>query len=212
MKLQLGCFHQAADGWVNTDITPHLFIARVPFAATLLHRIHVVNDQHYAWHREGRFRNVRYLNAVKRFPFKDGSFDAVFCSHIVEHLDPNQARYMFGEVLRVLKPGGVFRVVVPGLEWAVSLYNPESPGIFLDAMYEHVGGSSKNSHKWMYTRASLQSFFEDQGFVDVKNCAYQEGRLPDVEKMDSRPENSIFVEGIRAKDSMKGKGVGSERD
>jgi predicted SAM-dependent methyltransferase len=116
---------------------------------------------------------------------------------MLEHLEPSQARHMFGEVLRVLKPGGVFRVVVPDLNRAVSLYDPQRPDAFLNAMYEHVGGSKKNSHKWMYTQASLIRFFEQTGFVGVQDCAYREGRLPDVEKIDSRPDGSIFVEGQR---------------
>jgi predicted SAM-dependent methyltransferase len=195
MKLQLGCFHQGLDGWVNTDITPNLFIAKVPFAATILHRLGVVSDQHYAWHREGRFKGVRYMNATKRFPFKNGIFDGVYCCHLVEHLTPAQAEHLFKEVLRVLKPGGVFRVVVPDLESVVSLYDPAHPDRFLNAMYEHVGGSLKNSHKWMYTRESLEGLFVQKGFVGVQSCAYRQGRLPDVEKIDSRPEGSIFVEG-----------------
>lgn len=196
MKLQLGCFHQGMAGWVNTDITPNLFIAKVPFAAGFLHALGVVNDQHYQWHQEGRFKGVRYLNVVKRFPFCADSFDAVYCCHMLEHLTPIQARHMFSEVARVLKPGGIFRVVVPDLERAVSLYDPSDPDRFLDAMYEHVGGSSKNSHKWMYTRASLKVFFERQGFVEVRDCPYRAGRLPDVEQIDSRPDHSIFMEGI----------------
>jgi predicted SAM-dependent methyltransferase len=202
MKLQLGCFHQGLDGWVNTDITPNLFIARVPFAASLLHRLHIMNDQHYAWQKEGRFKGVRYLNVARRFPYRDHIFDAVFCCHMVEHLEPGQARHMFREVLRILKPGGVFRVVVPDLDWAVSLYDSRNPDHFLDAMYEHGGGSSKNNHKWMYTRDSLKHFFEQQGFLDVQDCVYREGRLPDVERIDSRPENSIFMEGIRPNEPM----------
>lgn len=196
MKLQLGCFHQGITGWVNTDITPNLFIARIPLMATVLHRLRIMNDLHYTWHREGRFKGVKYLNVVKKFPYKDGVSEAVFCSHMLEHLDPNQAKRMFEEVFRILQPGGVFRVAVPDLEWAVTLYDADQPDRFLDAMYEHVGGSAKNSHKWMYTRQSLKRFFEEVGFINVENCAFQEGRIPDVGKLDSRPENSIFVEGI----------------
>lgn len=198
MKLQLGCFHRGIDGWVNTDITPNLFIARIPFAAALLYRLHVMNDLHYEWHKESRFRNVRYLNVTKRFPYKDATVEAVFCSHIVEHLDPSQARHMFAEVLRVLKPGGVFRVVVPDLEWAISIYNSDEPEDFLNAMYEHSGGRAKNSHKWMYNGKSLKLFFEKNGFTDVCICDFKMGRLPDVEKLDSRPDNSIFVEGVKS--------------
>jgi hypothetical protein len=35
-KLHLGCFDQAYDGWVNADVTPHIFISRVPGLALIL--------------------------------------------------------------------------------------------------------------------------------------------------------------------------------
>jgi hypothetical protein len=31
------------------------------------------------------------------------------------------------------------------------------------------------------------------GFTDVRRCCYQQGRCPDVERIDSRPE-SLFME------------------
>jgi hypothetical protein len=37
-KLHLGCFDQVLPGWVNTDITPHIFIARLPGLAVALRR------------------------------------------------------------------------------------------------------------------------------------------------------------------------------
>lgn len=197
IKLNLGCFHQVHEGWVNTDITPNIHIARIPGAAFGLHAMGVMSDEHFALHKAGVFKRVRYMNVSWTFPYKNGSVEGVFCSHILEHLYPQQAIKMFSEVLRVLKPGGVFRVVVPDLEWAIGLYNKERPEKFLDAMYEHVGGGGKNSHKWMFTELSLKRFFEKQGFEQVKICRFQEGRLPDVKQMDCRPSNSIFVEGVR---------------
>jgi SAM-dependent methyltransferase len=195
MKLHLGCFHEVYEGWVNTDITPNIWIARLPFAASLMFRFGLMNKEHYEMHRQGLFKRVKYLNVLRRFPYRDDSAEAVFCSHMLEHLYVKQAERMFAEILRILKPGGVFRVAVPDLEWVVGFYDRENPTPFLDLMYEHVGGA-KNSHKWMYTDISLKKFFEDQGFTEVRVCDYQKGRLPDVGMVDGRPETSIYVEGI----------------
>lgn len=52
----------------------------------------------------------------KGIPFPDGSVDVVYHSHLLEHLDRPVASEFMGEVRRVLKPGGVQRVVVPDLE------------------------------------------------------------------------------------------------
>jgi ubiquinone/menaquinone biosynthesis C-methylase UbiE len=41
-------------------------------------------------------------------PFADGTFDVVFSSHVIKHLDEPAIEKAFGEVARVLKPGGRF--------------------------------------------------------------------------------------------------------
>ena len=45
-------------------------------------------------------------------PFRAGSFDAVFSSYVAEHF-PEGPEALFREINRVLKPGGLFFVVVP---------------------------------------------------------------------------------------------------
>jgi SAM-dependent methyltransferase len=58
----------------------------------------------------------------KGIPFADNSVDAVYHSHFLEHLDQPIARRFLAEVKRVLKPGGVQRIVVPDLEKLCSAY------------------------------------------------------------------------------------------
>jgi predicted SAM-dependent methyltransferase len=48
--------------------------------------------------------------------FPAASFDAVYANHVLEHLTPEEGRKFVGEIHRVLKPGGICRVVVPDLE------------------------------------------------------------------------------------------------
>lgn len=55
-------------------------------------------------------------------PFHDGTFAVVYHSHILEHLSPEHGEKMLRECYRVLKPGGILRVVVPDLEMAARLY------------------------------------------------------------------------------------------
>jgi len=45
-------------------------------------------------------------------PFRDDSFDAVFSAYVAEHF-PDGPDVLFREIHRVLKPGGLFFVVVP---------------------------------------------------------------------------------------------------
>lgn len=51
------------------------------------------------------------VDITRMDPFEDGSFDAVICSHVLEHV-PDDAAAM-SELHRVLRPGGWAMVVVP---------------------------------------------------------------------------------------------------
>lgn len=59
---------------------------------------------------------------VTGLPFEDDHFDAVYHSHVLEHLAPDEGAAMVQECFRVLKPGGVLRIVVPDLEQIARLY------------------------------------------------------------------------------------------
>jgi SAM-dependent methyltransferase len=60
--------------------------------------------------------NILVHDLARGIPFPDRSVDAVYHSHTLEHLDRQSARGFLKEVLRVLKPGGIHRIVVPDLE------------------------------------------------------------------------------------------------
>jgi SAM-dependent methyltransferase len=56
---------------------------------------------------------VDLLGDLERLPFADASLDGVVCTHVLEHL--GDARTGFGEIARVVKPGGTVYVEVPFL-------------------------------------------------------------------------------------------------
>ena len=61
-------------------------------------------------------------------PFADCSFDAVYHAHVLEHLDAEDAAPFIKECVRVVKPGGIVRVVVPDLEAICRLYAEKLDG------------------------------------------------------------------------------------
>jgi SAM-dependent methyltransferase len=61
-------------------------------------------------------------DVLQGIPFSDNSFDFVYHSHVLEHLSPDDGATMIRECFRVLRPGGVLRIVVPDLEQIAKLY------------------------------------------------------------------------------------------
>ena len=55
-------------------------------------------------------------------PLPDQSCDVVYSSHVIEHFDRGGARRFLGECRRILKPGGIIRLVAPDLEGLARAY------------------------------------------------------------------------------------------
>ncbi len=62
-----------------------------------------------------RHPKVLSHNLKYPLPFPNESFDAVYHSHVLEHLPRHQAAPFVKECFRVLKHDGIIRVVVPNL-------------------------------------------------------------------------------------------------
>ena len=195
-KLHLGCFDQVYFGWVNTDITPHIFLSRIPGIAFLLFKIGILESQRYEQYKQGVFNAVKYLNVTKRFPYADATFDYIFSSHLLEHLYPYQTIFCLKETFRVLKKGGVVRIGVPDLDKIVQNYDSTYPEKFLETIFESKQKYKKNKHHWHYNEISLTKLLKEAGFSKIYCCQFREGQCADVALIDNRPE-SLFMEAIK---------------
>lgn len=64
-----------------------------------------------------------FVHDVKRgIPYPDHTFEVVYHSHLLEHFTKAEAVAFMCECSRVLKPGGIVRVVVPDLEQIARTY------------------------------------------------------------------------------------------
>ncbi len=85
---------------------------------------------------------VRSWDLRRPLPFAPGACDAVYTSHLLEHLRQEDGLGLLGEIHRVLKPAGVVRVVVPDLESIVRAW--------LETLGEAGNsGSGRRAHQWM---------------------------------------------------------------
>jgi SAM-dependent methyltransferase len=102
-----------------------------------------------------------------------GPFDAVYCSHCLEHLPAHEVGVALREFLRVLRPGGVACVIVPNLEGiapdeSVVYQSAAGPITGRDMYYGHADLSAKNpymAHKTGFVPDTLRRAFMDAGFM-----------------------------------------------
>ncbi|MEM9313883.1 MAG: methyltransferase domain-containing protein [Pseudomonadota bacterium] len=110
-KVQYGCGFCAPDDWCNFDSSPTLRFERLP----LIGRLHTKNDARFP-------ANVRFGDVVRGLPVPDQSATYLYCSHVLEHLSLEDMRLALENSYRVLRSGGVFRLVMPDLKVAATRY------------------------------------------------------------------------------------------
>ena len=86
---------------------------------------------HKRWGHEALGYGYFIAADAARLPFKDGVFDRIVCTEVLEHIPDDRAGIR--ELVRVLKPGGLMAVSVPNylpelLFWTISWGYWHSPG------------------------------------------------------------------------------------
>ncbi|GAA4854093.1 class I SAM-dependent methyltransferase [Luteimonas vadosa] len=202
MNLQFGAGLDGPEGWLNVDASPTLRLQRLPIAGPLLR----------PWLHPQFSRRVVYGDVVRGLRLSDGSVDLVYCSHVLEHLALSDCLLALREVLRVLKPGGVFRGVLPDLAQEVQAYlssrdhEPatefmrstlmgweERPRGLL-AMVRTAYGNSR--HLWMWDFPSLAYRLNEAGFIDIRAATFNDSSDPAFRAVESaeRWENALGFE------------------
>ena len=105
MKLNLGCGDVAPPGWINVDNAVGARLRKLPVLGALSHRFLRCD-----WSPSILLHDLR-----RELPWPSESVGCVYSSHSLEHLTRASGEGFMREVARILKPGGVARVVVPDL-------------------------------------------------------------------------------------------------
>ena len=115
--LNLGCGYRTSPRCVNIDFSIGLRVKDSFVGRTGLAKL-VFNGERWKSF-DSITGDILVHNLKKGIPAEDSSIDAVYHSHVLEHLDRVDSDVVpafLAEVLRVLKPGGVHRIVVPDME------------------------------------------------------------------------------------------------
>ncbi len=111
------------------------------------------------------------MGDLANLPFEDNSFDMAFCIYVLEHMvDPERfAR----EVMRILRPGGMFLGLTPNRYHYVPLLASLLPDSFHRWYNKKRGRPERDTFPTVYrlnTRAALVRCFERTGFI-LKRCS-----------------------------------------
>lgn len=96
--------------------------------------------------------------SAEEIPFPDGRFDVVVCRSVLEHLARPAAA--FGEVARVLRPGGAFIFLTPSRYDYVSLAARVLPSAWHPWIVQHLEGRAEADTFPTYYRANSRAAVE----------------------------------------------------
>ncbi len=203
IKANFGCFSSGIPGWINIDkARRHIIISKVPGLPKLLGFLGLLRKPVYDLHRQKKFKGLIYGDVRRKLKIKNNSVDYIYSANMLEHLYPWKARFFLSECLRILKKGGVVRLVLPDIEYEAKQYlkslpNPKSANCFSKLVYATLfAGGYKNNHKWMYDKYSLTQILKEIGFSNITVGEPQKGNFPDVTKLDVI-DNSLILEGTK---------------
>jgi len=209
LRINIGCGQTPTRGWRNFDNSLSLRLSKVPALPNILRKLGLLEGSQYQFIQFARENNVEYGDATKGLAIQDASVDVVYSSHMLEHLDRNEAVRFLKEAFRLLRPGGIIRIAVPDIKKHVARYNETGDA---DALIEatHLCAPRPRSlaqrlrllfvgtrhHQWMYDGASLSSLLQRHGFMRAEEMPGGQTRIDDYQPLDlqERASESVYVE------------------
>lgn len=147
-------------------------------------------------------------------PFADGSASTIYSSHFLEHLTFAEAVDLLTEARRVLREGGVLRLVVPDIALLIEAYSRgdvaffqararlwprESDGTPLLQILTYAGagaeGRDLGRHRFGYDFATLSAALRAAGFSSITASTFNGSDKADLRIDHYSPAASISLDG-----------------
>ena len=209
IRVNVGCGQTPTKGWKNFDNSPSILLARVPFLPMLLRSFRLLDDRNYEFIQFAKTYDIQHVNATKGLPLANASVDVIYSSHMLEHLDRDDANAFLREAKRLLRPGGIIRLAVPNLRRLADRYMADGDADDFIASQLTCVPSPKTltqriklawvgprHHVWMYDAASLSKLLRGRGFIDPVALAAGATTIADPGPLDlhERSDEGLYVE------------------
>jgi predicted SAM-dependent methyltransferase len=139
-------------------------------------------------------------------PFPDGSAEAIFLEHVLEHFVLADVMTLLADCRRVLVPGGVLRVGVPDLGRYMRSYagdhsvidelRPGRP----TALLAVAEVTQFHGHRSAWDAETLEAVLREAGFDEVAERRFGDSRIDPAPDTEFRRPESVYAEGIRPLD------------
>tara|TARA_B100000686_G_C16631529_1_gene884944 strand:- start:4 stop:657 length:654 start_codon:yes stop_codon:yes gene_type:complete len=209
LRINIGCGQTPTQGWRNFDNSFSLRLSRIPMLANFLLKLRLLDIHQYEFIQYARESSIEYGDAIKGLPVQDESAEAIYSSHMLEHLDRYQADLFLKDVFRVLQSGGIIRICVPDINIYVDRYNKSNdadafikstlltvspPRSFVQRLKSIVVGP--RHHQWMYDGNSLCNLLNKHGFVKTEIMPAGHTKISNYEPLNltEKRSKSVYVE------------------
>ncbi len=212
LRVNVGCGMTPTRGWRNFDNSFSLRLARHGALASLAGRLGLVSGEQRQFIDFCRRERIEWADATTRIPLPDGSVEVLYSSHMLEHLDRQDAVHFLREARRVLMPGGTLRVSVPDVGRHVARYlETGDADELIDRMHTCVprprsalgrlreAAIGPRHHQWMYDGRSLVRLLQAEGFLDPVALPPGQTTIASPEPLDlrERADESVYVEALK---------------
>lgn len=173
-RLHWGCNDKTPAGWINSDIKE----------------------------RPGIDLSCDILDGL---PLDDESIAYISSQHALQELTITDQEKALRELRRVLKPNGVLRLCLPDLDRSIAAYQSGRREYFKVDDWETLSGNFICHILWysynhtLFTYDFAEELLRKASFRDVCRVAYRQtaSPYPEIVELDSRPEESFYVEAFK---------------
>jgi predicted SAM-dependent methyltransferase len=140
-------------------------------------------------------------------PLETDSIDYAASIHALPEVAYDDLVPVLSELRRVLKPGGVLRLVLPDLIKGVRAYERGDRSYFLvpDDAARSLGAKLVTQLIWfghsrtLFTSEFIEEMLIKAGFARVEHCSYRVTRspFPEIIDLDNRQPESLYVEAVK---------------